>query len=42
MSMKLVYQSPEAFVEESFPEASFLQAASGRIQDYQEIPDTWN
>lgn len=40
--MKLVYHSPEICEATELPLAAFLQAASGRIQDYEEIPDSWN
>lgn len=40
--MKQHYQSPELYAEATLSDQAFLQAASGRIQDYEEIPDTWN
>lgn len=40
--MKQHYQRPEISNETTLSDQAFLQAASGRIQDYEEIPDTWN
>ncbi len=40
--MKQTYQRPEVCEETNLPCLAFLEAASGRIQDYEEIPDTWN
>ena len=40
--MKLNYQRPELSGETVLSDLAFLEAASGRIQDYEEIPDTWN
>lgn len=40
--MKDYYQRPEACEEANLPDLDFMIAASGTIQDYEEIPDTWN
>ncbi len=40
--MKLFYTSPQVSEELQLPELAYLRAASGQIQDYVEIPDTWD
>jgi hypothetical protein len=40
--MKHDYLRPEISEETEMAAVAFLEAASGSIQDYEEIQDTWN
>jgi hypothetical protein len=40
--MKAYYFKPEMDLGEELPALAFLQASKGQIQDYEEIPDTWD
>ena len=40
--MKRIYITPQVCEELQLPELAYLRAASGQIEDYEEIPDTWN